>query len=116
VTSNRLQQIQELFHALREASAEERTALLAQADPELRSEVESLLARQSEDLLVDRPAVQAGSQLLNEPESSMPSPGTCLGPYRVEGELGQGGMGAVFSRSSNKPGSNTRNCNKSCPK
>jgi hypothetical protein len=37
-------QVEELFHAALEASSGERTALLEQADPELRREVESLLA------------------------------------------------------------------------
>src|SRR5262249_44444899 len=31
-----------------------------------------------------------------DPDSSMPAVGARLGPYRVEGKLGEGGMGAVF--------------------
>ena len=45
MTPERFRQIEELYHAARERTAEERAALLAQVDPELRREVESLLAR-----------------------------------------------------------------------
>ena len=39
----RFQQIETLYHAAREATTDERAALLARADPELRHEVELLL-------------------------------------------------------------------------
>ena len=44
MTPERFQHIEELYHAARERTAEERAALLAQVEPELRREVESLLA------------------------------------------------------------------------
>jgi tetratricopeptide (TPR) repeat protein len=94
MSSDRIQQIQELFHAAREGSVAEREVLLARADPDLRCEVESLLARQSDELLLHQPAVEPHPQV--DPDSSMPAVGTRLGPYRVEGKLGEGGMGAVF--------------------
>ena len=44
MTPARFRQIEELYHAAREATADERAALLVRADPELRHEVELLLA------------------------------------------------------------------------
>ena len=87
MTPDRLQQIAELYHSVRESSPDRRAALLAQADPELRREVESLLARQDESL----PALDA-------PTMTLQYSGTRLGPYQVESKLGEGGMGEVFRR------------------
>jgi hypothetical protein len=60
MTPDRLQQIEELYHSAREASSGERAALLAQADPELRREVEALLAHQHDRLILDRSLQVAG--------------------------------------------------------
>ena len=89
MTPDRLRQIEELYHSARECSAAQRTALLAQTDPELRREVESLLARQDERL----PSLDAPTMTM---EQSGVQSGTRLGPYQVEGKLGEGGMGEVF--------------------
>ena len=91
MTPDRLQQIEELYHSAREASADERAALLAQADPELRREVESLLARRNDRLILDRSA-----QLPGDPTMTVLNAGARLGPYQVESKLGEGGMGEVF--------------------
>ena len=96
MTPERFQQIEKLYHAARESSVEERTALLAAADPEVRREVESLLAQKGDGEFLEQPAMQNAAQLLDDPTVSMLSTGTCLGRYRVEGKIGEGGMGDVY--------------------
>ena len=91
MTPDRLQQIEDLYHSAREASSGERAALLERADPELRREVESLLARQNDRLILDRSA-----QFPDDPTLTVVNAGARLGPYQVESKLGEGGMGEVF--------------------
>ena len=58
MTPERFQQIEELYHAARERTGDERAALLALTDPELRREIESLLAQPSGGDFLDRPATK----------------------------------------------------------
>ena len=55
-----------LYHAALEASGEEREALLAQSDPEIRRSVEILLAQGvSGGAVLDRPAWEQANSLLD---------------------------------------------------
>jgi eukaryotic-like serine/threonine-protein kinase len=96
MTPDRFRQIEELYHAAHEATAEERAALLARADPELRHEVELLLAERKEGEFLDRPAIDHAVDFLEEPASVALAAGARLGPYCLEHKLGEGGMGEVF--------------------
>jgi eukaryotic-like serine/threonine-protein kinase len=96
MTPERFRQVEELYHAVREAAAGERAAMLAQSDPELRREVESLLVERIGGDFIDRPAIENAPQLpADSTVAELPS-GAILGPYRIESKLGEGGMGKVF--------------------
>src|ERR1700674_340311 len=78
MASDRWRQIEELYQSSLKLAAAERSALLAGADPDLRREVEALLAEQG-DSTVTQVAV-----------------GFELGTYRIEAPIGEGGMGVVY--------------------
>jgi Tol biopolymer transport system component len=90
MTPERLRQVEELFHAARERAPEYRAELLDAADPEVRREVESLLAQRLDPLL-DRPIPGP----MPETTGARVSAGARLGPYQIEEVIGAGGMGEV---------------------
>src|SRR5207248_131562 len=65
------------------------------ADLELCKEVEGLLAAHEQTAhIVDQPVAQVATQLIKpEGETLLNSQ---IGPYRITGEVGRGGMGTVY--------------------
>src|SRR5258708_36813943 len=103
MTPDRWRQIEELYHSAREHGV----GVLADTDPELRREVERLLAQDSDGKILDRPA----SELLKEFTATEQAPGGPLGfagqnvsHYNIQEKIGAGGMGVGYKGLDTKPG------------
>ncbi|HEX2059253.1 MAG TPA: serine/threonine-protein kinase, partial [Thermoanaerobaculia bacterium] len=85
--------VRTLFQRAVEHPREAREQLLAGADPNVREEVESLLAAHDDEtpFLVDRNVWQ-----LIDAQQGERLAGTTIGQYRIVRQLGHGGMGTVF--------------------
>ncbi len=101
MTPERWRQIEELYLAAVELNQDGRAALLARSDPEVRQEVESMLAQPSGTKLLDHAAWEVESSRDSRQErlshTGLPvGPGVQLGQYTIEAAIGAGGMGTVF--------------------
>jgi Tol biopolymer transport system component/predicted Ser/Thr protein kinase len=85
--SDRWQQIEELYHAARDDRA-----VLDKADPELRREVESLLAQEKGAGFLESPALEVAARHF----AGQDLVGRRIGSYEVLSRLGAGGMGEVY--------------------
>ena len=106
MSPERWQQVEEVFQAALDQAPEERARFLAETcatDAELRDEVEALLAQyEAAGDFLDEPAVESGDLQRAAAEAAHgngdgdPLVGSRVGAYRIEREIGRGGMGAVY--------------------
>jgi serine/threonine protein kinase len=98
MTSERWRQIEELYHAAQARRANERGAFLAEAcqgDAELQRQIEALLAQDEGGKILDSPAAELLTATINHDGRSL-SAGDKIGPYKIIGLIGTGGMGEVY--------------------
>ncbi len=91
MTPEEFRQIEDLYLAAIELQGAERDALLARANSKVRREVEAMLSQPDRSSL-DRLAGRSET----DPPIAVVGPGMQLGQYRIEREIGAGGMGTVF--------------------
>ena len=101
MTPSRWRQIERVFHDVLDVAPGQRAEFITKAcaqDPELRREVELLLEQDSASLEVRRLSAWTGigGNSLADLTQTVVAHGTQLGPYKIEGILGKGGMGEVF--------------------
>ncbi len=92
MTPERWLQLEALYDAIKDLSPAERSARLKDTDSELRSAVEAIFAQNGSAL--EHPAWEGHASLLQT--GTIVKAGTQLGPYKIERQIGAGGMGEVY--------------------
>jgi len=99
MTSERWQQIEELFHTALLCEPAQRSEFLSnkcQSDVALRREVESLLSSLEEaDDFIETPAGDVAAEMLGTYRATY-EPGQVIENYRIVRQIGSGGMGEVY--------------------
>jgi non-specific serine/threonine protein kinase/serine/threonine-protein kinase len=101
-SEDRFKRLEELFYALEEqpaAAREERLDELARSDPELHRELSAMLDASPDRVDAVEAMAESGEQWFRGVDL-MPER---IGPYRITGELGQGGMGRVYAAEQTEP-------------
>jgi serine/threonine protein kinase len=99
MTPERWQQVKDLLHSVLDQPAAEQAAFLNHAagrDDSLRLEVESLLEfQEGNENFIETSALEITARSVGA-EAQDEMAGAQIGPFKVEREIGRGGMGAVY--------------------